>query len=96
MQNEFSSCGVGFIVSLHQQSSHETLKRGISALKNLEHRGGRGKDIADGDGAGIMCDIPYDFFNAPKHSYAIACIFGPKDKKRLQNCLDIFELTFSQ
>ena len=28
MQNELSSCGVGFIVSLHKESTHEILAKG--------------------------------------------------------------------
>ena len=86
--NEHDSCGVGFIVDTNNQSSHDIIKKGLSMLCNLEHRGAVGADPKAGDGSGILIQIPYDFFNnkikefnlPEKNEYAIGVLFIKKDK----------------
>ena len=62
-ENEHDSCGVGFIVDTDNKSSHDIIKKGLSMLCNLEHRGAVGADPKAGDGSGILIQIPHDFFN---------------------------------
>jgi len=86
--NEHDSCGVGFIVDTNNQSSHDIIKKGLSMLCNLEHRGAVGADPKAGDGSGILIQIPHDFFNnkikefnlPEKNEYAIGVLFIKKDK----------------
>ncbi len=91
---EHSSCGVGFLVSLKNNFSNENLQRALTGLKNVEHRGGIGKDHVLSDGAGILTDIPFELFGYEKGKVAIASIFGPQDKEEFKKSLEIFEKTF--
>jgi len=59
---EFDACGVGFICDVYGKPSHQIVKWGIEAVKNLTHRGAIGGDGKTGDGAGILIRIPEKFF----------------------------------
>ncbi|HMK61082.1 MAG TPA: glutamate synthase large subunit [Dissulfurispiraceae bacterium] len=58
-----SSCGVGFVCNIYGKKSHQTIRWGIEAVKNLTHRGAIGADGKTGDGAGILLEIPRRFFS---------------------------------
>ncbi len=57
-RNEHDACGVGFIVNIKGEKSHQTISRGLEILLNLDHRGAVGADPLVGDGAGILIQIP--------------------------------------
>jgi glutamate synthase (ferredoxin) len=59
---EHDACGIGFVTRLDAQPSHEIVTLALEALCNLEHRGATDADGRSGDGAGILTQIPYDFF----------------------------------
>ena len=61
---EHDACGVAFVARLDAQPLHETVRRALEALANLEHRGAAGADASTGDGAGILMQIPDAFFRA--------------------------------
>ncbi len=61
-RNEHDSCGVGFIAQIKGRKSHEIVSQGLKLLENLTHRGAVGADPLAGDGAGILLQIPDDFF----------------------------------
>ncbi|HEX6519669.1 MAG TPA: glutamate synthase large subunit [Streptosporangiaceae bacterium] len=61
---EHDACGVAFIADLSGRRSHEVVDQALRALCNLEHRGAKGGDPDTGDGAGILTQIPHEFFNA--------------------------------
>ncbi len=42
--------------------SHKIIADGLSILRNLEHRGAVGADPKAGDGAGVLLQIPHEFF----------------------------------
>jgi len=63
-QFEHDACGVGFVVNIKGQKSHQIVTDGINVLKNLVHRGAVGGDGKTGDGAGILIQIPHEFFAA--------------------------------
>ena len=92
---EKDGCGVGFLVSLKNERSHEILKQGIHALECMEHRGGVGPDNI-GDGAGIMTSIPFELFNHAPDTFAVAFLFIPQDPVRQKKSLQVFEETFWQ
>jgi glutamate synthase (NADPH/NADH) large chain len=60
--NEHDACGVGFVADLKGRKSHTIIKHGLQILENLTHRGAAGADPRDGDGAGILVQIPHAFF----------------------------------
>ncbi len=63
-QFEHDACGVGFLANIKGVRSHSIIKRGIQILCNLHHRGAVGADPLDGDGAGIMIQIPDALYRA--------------------------------
>jgi glutamate synthase (ferredoxin) len=56
---EKDACGVGFIASLKGERTHKTVKDSLMALGCMEHRCACSADDDSGDGAGIMCTIPW-------------------------------------
>ena len=61
-QFEHDSCGVGFIANIKGKKSHGIVRHGVEILENLAHRGACGCDPETGDGAGILIQMPDDFF----------------------------------
>src|SRR5579875_2146520 len=59
--HEHDACGVGFVVNIRGEKSHEIVVKALEVLCNLEHRGACGCDPLTGDGAGILMQIPHDF-----------------------------------
>ncbi|WP_026370661.1 glutamate synthase large subunit [Kallotenue papyrolyticum] len=59
---EHDACGIGFVTRLDARPSHEIVELALEALCHLEHRGALDADGKSGDGAGILTQIPYDFF----------------------------------
>ncbi|MCK5201208.1 MAG: hypothetical protein KAR21_22795, partial [Spirochaetales bacterium] len=95
---EHDACGVGFIVEVDGVETHQTVKDGITILKNLVHRGAVGSDVNTGDGAGILTQIPHDFFLQelgfdlpPCGSYGAGMFFLPTKKSRRDTAIDIIK-----
>jgi len=61
---EHDACGVGFVADLSGRRGHDVVARALRVLCNLEHRGAKGGDPGTGDGAGILTQIPDEFFRA--------------------------------
>ncbi|CAK0772716.1 glutamate synthase subunit GltB [Gammaproteobacteria bacterium] len=59
---EHDSCGVGFIANLKGSKNHWIVAKGIEILENMVHRGAVGAEKNSGDGAGILTQIPHEFF----------------------------------
>ena len=84
---EHDNCGAGFICSLKGKKSNDIIHKAVESVARLEHRGAVSADGKTGDGAGILIDIPHDFFqavcdfNLPEPGqYAVGNIFFPKRK----------------
>ncbi len=60
---EKDACGVGFIANIDGKESNWILKQSLKGLNCMEHRGGCGGDSDSGDGAGILCSIPWEFLD---------------------------------
>ena len=60
---ERDNCGAGFICNLHGKKSNDIIHNALEILVKLEHRGAVSSDGKTGDGAGILIDIPHEFFN---------------------------------
>ena len=105
-QFEKDSCGVGFVCDIKGRQSNEMLHLGIQSLNRLLHRGATGADPETGDGAGILIQIPDEFFQKetqkigidlpPLGEYGTGLIFLPPDKKERQFCKDIFTKIIKQ
>jgi glutamate synthase domain-containing protein 2/glutamate synthase domain-containing protein 1/glutamate synthase domain-containing protein 3 len=61
-RNEHDACGIGFVVNIHGNRSHDIISKGIQILINLTHRGACGCDPETGDGAGVLIQIPHELF----------------------------------
>ena len=98
---EHDACGVGFLVHLKGKRSHKLIRDAILALNHLSHRGACGCENNTGDGAGILIQIPHEFFTkecAPlgmelpeRGSYGVGCLFLPRDTQQAQSGKDLFE-----
>jgi glutamate synthase (NADPH/NADH) large chain len=63
-EHEHDACGVAFVVDIAGRASHDIIEQGLTALRNLEHRGASGSEPDSGDGAGILVQIPDAFLRA--------------------------------
>jgi len=61
---EHDACGVGFVADLKNQKTHKIIEDALKILVNLTHRGAVGADPLSGDGAGLLMQIPHEFFAA--------------------------------
>lgn len=93
--NEHDACGVGMIVNIHGNKSHELVDSALKVLENMKHRGAEGADNKTGDGAGIMLQIPHEFIllqGIPvpeKGKYGTGLVFLPKDEEEQAHMLSI-------
>ena len=62
--NEHDACGVAMVATLNKKPTHEVVSQGLTALRNLEHRGASGAEPDSGDGAGILIRIPDEFYRS--------------------------------
>ena len=85
--NEHDACGVGFVAHIKGEKSHNIVEQGLQVLDNLTHRGATGFDPLLGDGAGILVQIPDEFFRSktdlafelpPVGDYGIGMVFLPQ------------------
>jgi glutamate synthase (NADPH) large chain len=95
-ENEHDSCGIGFVASIRGDKSHEIVRRGLRVLVNMTHRGAESSDNVTGDGAGIMVQIPHDFYmseidNLPASGrYGTGIMFLPPGDSDREACERIF------
>ncbi len=93
---EKDSCGVGFIANIKGSKSHQIVSDALTMLERMEHRGACGCEANTGDGAGILIQVPHDFFSSecrklgfklpPYGSYGVGLVFFPHDKKVREEC----------
>ncbi|WP_159942205.1 MULTISPECIES: glutamate synthase large subunit [unclassified Nocardiopsis] len=83
---EHDACGVGFVADLTGRRSHSIVEKALTVLRNLDHRGASGADPDDGDGAGILTQVPHelyaevcDFTLPDAGAYATGIAFLPAD-----------------
>src|SRR5215204_4575026 len=97
---EHDACGVAFVARLDGKPTHETVRRAVVALENLEHRGAAGADPNTGDGAGILLQMPDAFMRAvldedlpPPGAYGVCVCFLPQDEARRGELAELLERT---
>lgn len=99
--NEKESCGVGFIAHIKGKASHSITLDSLEMLARMDHRGGCGCEVNTGDGAGILTNIPHDFFikeiqsffgiSVKKNAYAVGNVFLPQDEIQRLHCMNLLE-----
>jgi glutamate synthase (NADPH/NADH) large chain len=87
--NEHDACGVGFVAHIKGKKSHSIVEQGLLILKNLDHRGAVGADKLMGDGAGVLIQIPDQYYREemqkqgidlpPPGEYGVGMVFLPKE-----------------
>ncbi|MHC4402406.1 MAG: glutamate synthase large subunit [Planctomycetota bacterium] len=97
---EHDACGIGAIVNISGRREHAIVERGKEVLLNLMHRGAAGADEVTGDGAGMLLQIPHEFFleeAASRHvdlpergQYGVAMVFLPQNGELRGRCEAIF------
>ncbi|WP_343215368.1 glutamate synthase large subunit [Ereboglobus sp. PH5-10] len=86
---EHDACGVGFVVDVKGRASHRIIEQGLKVLEKLDHRGATGAETNTGDGAGILMQIPHEFFARtcakagvklpPRGHYGTGLLFLPRN-----------------
>jgi glutamate synthase (NADPH/NADH) large chain len=99
-QLEKDACGIGLIANLNGIKSHETIENALTMLTKMEHRGACGCEPNSGDGAGIMIQIPHQFFEKktrelgvelpPFGEYGVGVVFFPSDRILRNQCRVLF------
>lgn len=93
---EHDSCGTGFITNINGHKSNQIIDDALTMLENMEHRGACGCDPESGDGAGILIQLPHEFFmeecsdleiSLPEPGeYGVGMIFFPKESSLKKAC----------
>jgi glutamate synthase domain-containing protein 2/glutamate synthase domain-containing protein 1/glutamate synthase domain-containing protein 3 len=99
--NEHDSCGVGFIANIKGRKSHAIIRQGLQILKNLTHRGATGADPLQGDGAGVLLQLPDAFMRRvcgrlgltlpAIGQYGVGMVFLPKEPASRMACAQEIE-----
>lgn len=98
---EHDACGVGFIAQLQGHKSHKIVAQGLEILTNLTHRGAVGADPLQGDGAGILIQIPDQLYRddmqsqgvtlPPAGEYGVGMVFLPQEAASRHACQEEIE-----
>src|SRR5499433_1127916 len=98
---EHDACGIGFVVNIKGEKSHEIVQQALTVLQNLDHRGACGCEDNTGDGAGILLQVPHAFLQhacdgiglqLPRPGqYGVGMIFLPRNREQRHQCERRFE-----
>ncbi|MDR1584713.1 MAG: glutamate synthase large subunit [Prevotellaceae bacterium] len=94
-ENEHDACGVGLVLQIQGEKSHDIVEKGLQVLENMVHRGAESADNKTGDGAGILLQIPHEFIllqGIPVPAtgkYGTGLVFLPKNEKKAELCLNV-------
>ncbi len=95
-RHEHDACGLGFVAHIKGCKRHHIIQQGLAILRNLDHRGAVGSDPLMGDGAGILIQIPDQFYREemaqqgvslpPAGEYGVGMVFLPKEQASRRAC----------
>ncbi len=95
---EHENCGAGFICNLKGEKTNQIIHDALEILVKLEHRGGVSSDGKTGDGAGLLIDIPHEYFTRvckfdlpERREYAVGMVFLPKKDNQYKFCKETLE-----
>ena len=92
---EHANCGIGFVAHLKGKKSHSIIRQGLDILTNMTHRGAEGADSKTGDGAGVLIQVPRDFYLIqgyslpPEGQFGTGLVFFPQDSTDAFACKEI-------
>ncbi len=96
---EHDACGIGFRANMKGRKSHQIVADAIHMLERMDHRGACGCDPNTGDGAGILIQIPHEYFVEeatklgfqlpPAGEYGVGMIFFPRDEEVREECRNL-------
>ncbi len=92
---EHGSCGIGFVAHVKGKKSHSIINMGLDILRNMTHRGAEGADSKTGDGAGVMIQVPRDFYLIqgyslpPEGQFGTGLVFLPQNLDDAEKCTEI-------
>ena len=92
---EHDNCGIGFVAHLKGEKSHSIIRQGLETLENMTHRGAEGADSKTGDGAGIMIQIPRDFYLIQGYAlpaegkFGTGLLFLPQERSASKRCEEL-------
>jgi glutamate synthase (NADPH/NADH) large chain len=93
--NEHDNCGIGFVAHIKGKPSNDIVRKGLEVLINMTHRGAESSDNKSGDGAGILMQVPHEYFStfdfdlpAPGH-YGTGLVFLPGNPDEAKGCLEV-------
>ncbi len=97
---EHDACGVGFVCNIKGWKSNKIVQQGLEVLNRLSHRGATGADPKTGDGAGMLIQMPHEFFKKScaainielpgAGEYGSGLVFLPKSAADRKFCKDVF------
>lgn len=100
---EHDACGIGFVAHLKGEKSHRIIKDALTMLENMEHRGACGCEENTGDGAGILMQIPHNFYKnevakigitlPEEGKYGTGFIYFPQDETKRNECKAFIQQT---
>jgi glutamate synthase (NADPH/NADH) large chain len=103
---EHDACGIGFVAHIKGRKSHQIIEDAIKMLTRMEHRGACGCEANTGDGAGILIQVPHEFFldectklglALPQYGdYGVGMVFFPQDVRLKEECRDILNRKIKQ
>jgi len=92
---EHENCGIGFVAHLKGRKSHSIISQGLDILRNMTHRGAEGADSKTGDGAGVLIQVPRDFYLIqgyalpPAGQFGTGLLFLPQESTDASRCEEI-------
>jgi len=103
---EHDACGIGFVANINGTKTNQNLLDALTMLENMEHRGGKGSSPKTGDGAGVLIQVPHDFFvdeatrlgfDLPAAGkYGVGMVFFPRDKKVTNACREVLRKSIKE
>jgi glutamate synthase (NADPH/NADH) large chain len=99
---EHDACGIGFVASIKGERSNDIIRRGLEVLERMSHRGAESADNKTGDGAGILMQIPHEFYRQEVPSlpepgqYGTGLVFLPRIPGEAEYCTQALEQTICE
>ncbi|HBH83620.1 MAG: glutamate synthase subunit alpha [Bacteroidetes bacterium GWA2_40_15] len=99
---EHENCGIGFVAHIKGKKSYSIIRQGLEVLENMNHRGAEGADKKTGDGAGMLIQVPRDFYLIqgyalpPAGQFGTGLIFLPQDSTDAHKCREILLNTIKE
>lgn len=99
---EHDNCGIGAIVNMQGENSHQLVADALKIVENLEHRAGKDAEGKTGDGVGILTQISHRFFSkvckeagipiGGEREYGIGMFFFPENELKRSQAKKMFEI----